>query len=205
MMGRRESRFDLRRLRGTPRLFGIGPIEGLTGEVTIIDGRPSLSRVGADGSVKVSQSFDAGVPFLVWAKVTGQWQPQLMPIDVRDYSDLERFVGAAAERAGLTGAFPFTVTGRPARIGYHIVNAPLGSRHPTGAEAHKGIQAHFGLEGEPATLVGFYSREHHGVFTPMNSNMHVHMQTADNTRSGHVEAVDFSPGGFVLSIPSAPM
>ena len=48
MMGKRTALLDLRTLKDRPHLYGIGPIEGLAGEATIANGRPSLARVGAD-------------------------------------------------------------------------------------------------------------------------------------------------------------
>jgi hypothetical protein len=43
MTGDRAAHLDLRSLKGRPHLYGIGPTQGLTGEVTIADGRPSLA------------------------------------------------------------------------------------------------------------------------------------------------------------------
>jgi len=43
MTGDRAAHLDLRTLKGRPHLYGIGPIEGLAGEVTIADSRPSLA------------------------------------------------------------------------------------------------------------------------------------------------------------------
>src|SRR5438105_2840787 len=57
MNGRREAALDLRTLKNQSHLYGIGPIEGLSGEVTIADSRPSLARVGADNTVHVTQDF----------------------------------------------------------------------------------------------------------------------------------------------------
>jgi hypothetical protein len=65
MMGRREATLDLRTLKDQSHLYGVGPIDGLTGEVTIADSRPSLARVGPDHRVNVTENFEAGVPFFV--------------------------------------------------------------------------------------------------------------------------------------------
>ncbi len=61
---------DLRTLPSRQHLYGIGPIEQLRGEVTIADRRLALARIASDGSVKVTQSFETGVPFSVWAEVS---------------------------------------------------------------------------------------------------------------------------------------
>jgi hypothetical protein len=118
--------------------------------VTILDGRPALARVGADHLVHVTESFDAGVPFLVWADVAN-WQTEDMP-ELPTYAEVERFVGQAGAKAGLTRAFPFVIRGRPELIDFHIVNAR--SDTPPGMPAHQKIQIPFELRGEDAKLVG---------------------------------------------------
>jgi hypothetical protein len=97
MTGDRAAHLDLLTLKGRPHLYGIGPIQGLTGEVTIADSRPSLARVGEDHLIHVTESFEAGVPFFVWAEVS-EWQTHDLPEDVGTYPELERFVGEAGAR-----------------------------------------------------------------------------------------------------------
>src|SRR5260370_29637239 len=46
MMGRSEATLDLRTLKDPSHLYGVGPIDGLPGEVPIYDNRPSLAPVG---------------------------------------------------------------------------------------------------------------------------------------------------------------
>ena len=191
MTGDRAAHLDIRTLKGRPHLYGIGPIEGMTGEVTIADGRPSLARVGADHVVHVTETYDAGAPFFVWAEVSA-WQLQELPDEKQTYTDLEKFVGEAGARAGLTQAFPFVMTGRPELIDFHIVNAT--PETVTGMEAHKKIQIPFDLHNQDVTFVGFWSSRHQGIFTPMGTNMHVHFQTPDNTASGHVQGLELAQG-----------
>lgn len=200
MMGRRDARLDLRTLRGSTHLVGLGPIEGLSGEVTIVDGRPSLARIGPDGRARVEESFDAGVPFFVWAEVPAGWRTLPVPATVRSYAELEAFVGEAGRHAGLTRAFPFTVTGAPTRVDLHVVNLPPGA--PAGMGAHGEGLVNFSLSGGQVALVGFWSTEHAGLFTPMDSHMHVHVQSAGNDLSGHVDKVDLSGASMVLGLPA---
>ncbi len=189
MTGDRTAHLDLRTLKGRSHLYGIGPIQGLTGEVTIANSRPSLARVGADSLVHVTESYEAGAPFFVWAEVSA-WQIQELPDEIETYAGLEKFVGEAGARAGLTQAFPFVMTGRPELIDFHIVNAT--PETVTGMEAHKKIQIPFDLHNQDVTFVGFWSSRHQGIFTPMGTNMHVHFQTPDNTASGHVQGLELA-------------
>jgi len=193
----RAAHLDLRTLKGRSHLYGIGPIEGLTGEVTIADSRPSLARVTTDHRAHVTESYDAGVPFFVWAEVSA-WQSQTLPDDVRTYPDLERFVGEVGAKTGLIHAFPFVMTGRPDLIDFHIVNATRDT--VPGMEAHKKIQIPFELHNQDVMFVGFWSSQHQGIFTPMGTNMHVHFQTLDNTISGHVQGLELAQG-VTLGLP----
>jgi acetolactate decarboxylase len=191
LMGDRAAHLDLLTLKGRPHLYGIGPIQGLTGEVTIAEGRPSLARVGDDHLVHVTESYEAGVPFFVWAEVSA-WQTKELPEEVGTYPELEKFVGEAGARAGLTQAFPFVLTGRPELIDFHIVNATPDT--PPGMAGHQKIQIPFELRGQDVTFVGFWSNQHQGIFTPMGTNMHAHFQTLDNKISGHVQGLKLAQG-----------
>ena len=113
MNGKLAAALDLRTLADRPHLCGLGPLEQLRGEATIADSRPALARVGPDGMVKVTQSFNAGVPFFVCAKVP-RWIEIPFPTEIRSFEDLERFVPRAAAAAGLDAEkpLPFLVSGR---------------------------------------------------------------------------------------------
>ena len=67
---------------------------------------------------------------------------------------------------------------------------------------HKKIQATFELEKAEMTIVGFHSTKHRGVFTPGDSNIHIHFQTPDNTKSGHIQKLQLGDGA-TLSLPAS--
>lgn len=105
MNGKLAAVLDLKTLAGRTHLYGLGPIEQLRGEVTIADSRPALARVAPDGTVNVTRSFDAGVPFFVWAEVP-RWIKVPIPAEVRSFEDFERFVPRAAAATGLDAEKP---------------------------------------------------------------------------------------------------
>jgi hypothetical protein len=194
MNGKLAAALDLKTLAGRPHLYGLGPIEQLRGEVTIADCRPALARVAPDGTVHV-------VPFFVWAEVP-EWIRMPIPAAVRSFEDLERFLPRAAEANGLDAEkpLPFLVTGRQDLIEYHILNR-IGDP-PHNVEAHKKIQIVFELARVEATIVGFHSTRHRGVFTPGDSNIHIHFQTPDNSNSGHIQKLEIGDGA-TLCLPAA--
>src|SRR5229473_2894910 len=122
MMGKRDAVLDLRTLKGTSHLWGLGALGGLTGEITIADGLSLLARVGTDRSIQVTEGYDGDATICVWAEVPS-WQTTSVPPDIRTYSELEMFVGDIGKKAGLSQAFPFVVTGRPKQMDFHVVDA----------------------------------------------------------------------------------
>jgi acetolactate decarboxylase len=109
-----------------------------------------------------------------------------IPAELRSYEDLELFVPKAAAAAGLDAEkpLPFLITGRE------------------DMEAHKKVQIKFELQQTQATIIGFHSTRHRGVFTPGDSNIHIHFQTPDNRQSGHIQRLEIGDGAR-LSIPVA--
>jgi len=201
MNGKLGAAIDLNSLTGMAHLYGLGPLAELRGEVTIADSRPALARVMPDGSLQVTESFAAGAPFFVWASVP-RWQQVPIPAAVSSFAELEQFVPQAAAAAGLDAArpLPFLVNGREDMIEFHVLNR-IGNP-PHNMEAHKKIQVTFELEQVEAIIVGFHSTDHRGIFTPGDSNIHIHFQTPDNRQSGHIQKLLLGSGA-VLSLPLA--
>jgi acetolactate decarboxylase len=199
MNGRPTAAIDLRSLAKRPNLYGIGPIEELRGEVTIIDSRPSLARMRSDGNVQVTENYDTGAPFLVWAEVPA-WRTIPIPTGVRSFTDIETFVPRAAATLGLAPQLPlpFLIHGREQLVEFHILNR-IGNQ-PHNAEQHKKIQIRFELKLAEVIIVGFHSTSHHGVFTAMDSSIHMHFQTPNNIMSGHIQMLELG-SNTSLSLP----
>jgi acetolactate decarboxylase len=73
---------------------------------------------------------------------------------------------------------------------------------PHNPERHEQAKVRRTLEHTGVELVGFYSRQHRGIFTPKESNVHVHLRTEDGRISGHLEAIGLAPGAQ-LAVPAA--
>lgn len=186
---------DLRKLSKAKHLYALGPVEGLRGEITIWDSKPSIARV-EDGKIAISDSFDVKACFLVYAEV-GSWHELAIPDDVRDAEQLEAFVSNAAAKLKLVGRpFPFAVKGTFEKLAYHIVNKTDNAPHSR--ENHDRVKVHFTAENVAARLIGFHSERHHGVFTHHGTNVHLHIITDDDKQSGHVESLRLGTGSVLL-------
>lgn len=200
MDGERDAKIELASLADKQGLYAVGPIAGLSGEITFIDSIPTLASIGPDGAVQLRTSFHTGAPFLVWAEVSS-WREEELPRDVRSIADLEAFLTQRAAEEGLGEAFPFLLEGEAANVGFHVLNADPETPNAAGMQAHKEIEAHFKAGRSGVSLVGFYSTTHQGVFVHRGALTHIHFINADGRQSGHVESVDFGEGRFVLSLP----
>jgi acetolactate decarboxylase len=197
MMGKRASLLDLRSLSGRPHLYGIGPMEWLSGEITIADGHSFVTRVNANRQLDVRESYDVGTPFFVWAEVSN-WDTMPVPTNVQSLMQLETFVGEAGKQKGLTRAFPFVIRGPAEAVEFHVGNST--PETPPGVEAALHTAVSFTLRQQAATYVGFWSNQHRGIFTHADHDAHVHVLAVDNKLSGHVDA--FKAGtGMQISLP----
>ena len=73
---------------------------------------------------------------------------------------------------------------------------------PHNPERHEQAKVRRTIEHTPVELVGFHSRDHRGIFTPKESNVHVHLRTEDGRISGHLEAIRLAPGAR-LAVPAS--
>ena len=93
--------------------------------------------------------------------------------------------------------FPFLLQCHMAQATFHILcNQSDGEYNP---HLHEKAKVRLPIADKSVEIVGFYSRQHRGVFTPRDSDFHMHVRTLDNQLSGHLESFSFSPGNDPLS------
>ena len=190
---------DLAELAPLPDLYGLGPLEGARGEVTIVRGVPSIARID-QGRVVTTDAWNVRACFLVWAQVPA-WHPRVQE-DAVDLDGVERAVVTLAREQGIDVGrpFPLFVQGVASDAVLHVLDKRDGLPHT--AERHEHAKVRQRLAGIPVELIGFHSRHHRGVFTPKDSNVHVHARTADRSVSGHVETIHLTPGARI-AVPAA--
>jgi acetolactate decarboxylase len=187
-------------LAATRHLYGLGPLEGVSGEVSIFGGPPSIARIDA-GTVVTTETWDARACFLVWAQVVS-WSERPLASGLAGLARVEdEVIARARERSlDLERPFPFRVRGVVAAATLHVLDKRDGLPH--NSERHEQAKVRQTLDRAAVELIGFHSGQHRGVFTPRDSNVHVHLRTQDGRVSGHLEEIRFEPGARV-AVPAA--
>ena len=162
------------------RLYGLGPLSGMSGEILVIDGRPYVSKINRSNRNRVRMTFDARSPYFVYTHVRG-WQEAELPEDsILNHQNLGRHLEFIAKKEGINveKPFPFLLKGHFKKLSYHIsYMAKKGSKSKKPLpETTKTV------ENVDVIIVGFFSRNHEGVFTEPGS--HVVMSFLTPTASG---------------------
>ena len=164
-------------------LYALGPVSYLRGEIMAVDGKVYVSRVTTDTSMAVELSPDVSAPFLVFADVKA-WQEITLPPTVKSIQELEALLDQATKEQ--PRPFAFKLEGTVSKAQIHVQNLPKGATVSSPEEAHRG-QVKFPVGQEEATIVGFFSTEHQGVFTHHDTYLHMHLITGDRALMGHLD------------------
>ncbi|ELR73110.1 hypothetical protein C900_05745 [Fulvivirga imtechensis AK7] len=180
-----SAKVDLDTLRGMGRLYAIGALDSLKGEILVENGTPYVSVV-QNGGVSVLNDFNYQATLLVYTIVEA-WGRHNLPDTVETMKDLEYYLSGLAKKEGLRSPFPFRLEGKATAAEYHVIQ-PLAVSKATHDEHRKaGYQGV--LENEKVYITGFYSTGHHGIFTHHNSNLHMHVRNEKADEMGHVDAL----------------
>ncbi|MFM7217426.1 MAG: acetolactate decarboxylase [Bacteroidota bacterium] len=179
------------------QLYGLGPVEYLTGEIMIVDGRCFVSKVETDTSMRVEETFAVKAPFFGYTTID-QWKPQSLPDSVQSIRQLEDHIQRIVppERRPVI----FKLTGKVENAVVHVVNLPRGSKVSSPAEAHQG-QVNYPVQDQEVEIVGFFSTEHKTIFTHHETFLHMHLMTDDRKKMGHLDEAQFKKGAMTLYLP----
>ncbi|MFM2059138.1 MAG: hypothetical protein RLY71_3523 [Pseudomonadota bacterium] len=197
---------------GAGDLQGVGAVSGLDGEITVLNGKPYVTKVKGD-NYTMDHGSDHHATFAVWARVAS-WTEQAVPPEVKGYVELQNFVKARAQAAGIDVGqpFPFQITGAPAEVKWHI-NVDLTDGKAVTPELFAKSKANYVARNEAMNIVGFYSEKHPGVFIsayapaiPQGGSarnaMHIHLVSKDGKSAGHIDNLTLAPG-MVLRLPKS--
>lgn len=189
--GNVEGKTQIGKIPEQKNLYGVGPLENLSGEIMVWNGKVLTSFL-KDKTVKVETNPNAKAVFFVWANVE-KWREILVPESVKTYDELEKFIAESAEKFNLNSAepFPFLMKGKFQTVEWHI-----NDYKPDGAklthEKHDELKYKAGTERENLEFLGFYSPSHKGVFTHHTRTTHIHATDRKKTFVGHVDDLKIS-------------
>jgi alpha-acetolactate decarboxylase len=180
-------------------VYGVGALSALRGEILLIDG-VAFTSIAQGGGVLVQKSTTETATLLVTAAVTA-WKsvPISSPIGAEDLDD--RLEGLArANGLDVEKAFPLVIDGSLVDVEWHVLDGAAGAPGESHAD-HMRNAITGKLAATPATVVGFFSKHHEGVFTHMGQRTHFHVMTTDQKLMGHVDRLAVRAGG-TLKLPA---
>ena len=190
---------DLSRLNTNAHLYALGPVAGLKGEVTVLDGQVFVSKAdGARSTVDLEPKVRT--VFLVYASVPA-WRSVALPTNVVTEPDLATFLQSQLP-ANTRSAFQ--VHGTALRARCHIQNYHGKAKDLT-HEAHDKAKVFFALTNAPVELVGFFTNceDDGGTFVHQGQTTHIHLVSTDRNHMGHLESIQLAPGAILL-LPAGP-
>ena len=197
--GKAPEPVSLQRFAGLESLYAVGPLEDARGEISIYDSAPLISEV-RDGQASVGIDFSRRAAFLVYA-IVENWRRAAVRRGIAGEQQLGEQLLPFAVESGIDvdQPFPFLVHCHVEEATFHVLcNQSAGEYSP---ELHEKAKVRFPIADESVEIVGLYSRRHRGIFTPRDSDFHMHVRTLDNRLSGHLETFG-SPQGMTLYLPT---
>lgn len=167
-------------------LYGIGPLEGLQGELLVWDDTVYVSKFLSHDSMQVFIDSQAGAPFFV-ATQNPRWELLDGPDSIRSIKDLEQFLYAEFDTSA---RFAFQIEARVEYAEIHLQDLAPGTKVRSPRQAHAG-QKNYILKDRDVRLLGFYSTSDQGVFTHHDSFLHLHLISQDQRWMGHLDSVRF--------------
>jgi acetolactate decarboxylase len=185
---------DLAKINQNPHVYALGPVAGLRGEITVLDGQVFVSKKSADHAMVAINSNVKSV-FLVYASVPA-WRSINLPTNVSTEQDIAKFLETQVP-TNSRSAFLVQATALSAR--YHIQNYK-GKAADLTHEAHDKAKAFFEITNLPVELVGFFTNREGdaGSFVHMGQTTHIHLISTDRKQMGHLESIKLAPGARVM-------
>lgn len=196
--GELAGKLQLDSLASIEQLYGLGPVEYLSGEIFINNGKVLHCTVLSETSMTVVEAKQLRAPFFAYAQIP-RWREQLLPDSIGSLAELEKFLLTIS--ASFRQPFMFRIIGpvKDARI--HVVNLPKGTPVSSPNDAHQG-QVSYTIKQQEVEILGFFSTQHKSIFTHHDSFVHMHLLTADQAKMGHLDQVSFTKGQMKLLLPA---
>lgn len=200
-----QGRVQLDELVKRPHFYAVAALEGLAGEVTIYDGKMTVTGVNPDDQLNPITDVDhQQATMLVGAYVTS-WTSIKVGKDI-SYKKFDQFISDSATAAGVDTSKPFvfSMKGEFSDLSLHVINGacPVHARmkeidlpiaqQPFTKKFKK-------VEG---TLVGVFAKDAVGKLTHPATSTHTHILYRDSKTgkevTGHIEQIGVIKGSVVM-------
>ena len=206
-MQKHQGRVKLDEVTSEPNLFAVGAMEGLQGEVTIVNGVVTATQVNHDGKLDaLTVTTESQATLLVGNRVTNWVTHEVEKPVAPDEYDAYLTELASNQGVDVSQPFVFTATGNFVDVRLHVIHGACpvhaernGVELPPETRPFKGQ-----FEKLPGTLVGVFARNAAGVLTHPGVSTHTHVVFAapdGQQRTGHVESIGLA-AGTILRLPA---
>lgn len=197
--GKTEARVSLAEASRRRHAFGVGAMQGLNGEVLVLDSVPWTARVEGPARIRVrAADTDSQSTFLAvacvptWVSVTigGDIAADQFDASVRDL--------AAAAGLDVSLPIPFVIEGELTGLRGHVMNGvcPMRGTEPAISAEHAPYRV--SIDHADGTLVAFYAENSAGQLTHHDSKTHVHVLIRGaSPLVAHVDEVGVKAGAVV--------
>jgi len=201
--GQSQGRVRLSEVAQKSNAYGVGAVEGLTGEILILDGRVWISECENSQKLNTYDQPDGNTKATLLAmSYVPSWK--IVPLDhTVTNEEFEKMILETANQYGLSDqqVFPFMVKGDFQQLSVHVMNGQCPMMTMKGGDSPGHQPYRNELHDISATLVGFYGKNQAGILMHHDSNIHVHALIDHGSKIvGHVDVLDIKPGA-VLYLP----
>lgn len=192
--------FDMDSIADKQNIYAIGNMEGSSGEIQIFNSIPWHSTVVND-TVIVGSGATPHASFIVYTQVK-EWREIPLPLSVVNQESLVGFLEYDEDMSKISAKSPlvFTIEGEAEQISWEVIKGLAtdslthdGYHHP---EVVSGV-----IQDVEVEILGFYSRDHMGIFTHQSLPLHLHFKTADGMLAGHLDDLELGPD-MTMRIPN---
>lgn len=201
-----QARVSLKDIIAKPHFHGIGAMEGLRGEITIIDSTPHVTSVTKEGDPQVIDDPEAKATLLAGRYIAG-WKEATIeePVEPAHFDETIR---ALAGQNGIDTSRPFVfmVQGSFIHVRLHVINGacPVHARMQKIELKPETRPYEWEAESMTGTLIGIHAKDAVGKLTHPATSTHTHLLYQDEGKkqllTGHIETVGLA-GGAVVRFP----
>jgi acetolactate decarboxylase len=186
-------------LKKYPRIFGLGPLGKMQGEITLADGIPFAGIADLEGNPTIQKEWDIQAPFFVYGEVEA-WEAFPLEGTVSSQTELEKMVETVAVAKGfdLTNPFVFKISGTFDLMVTHIVT-PRSEEVPGFKPGRN--QENYTHKNESGELIGFYSEVGRRIYTHHDTNIHIHFINDAQSFTGHLDKIETKLEGLTIYLP----